>query len=132
MREKTLNQWNFCDIMEQSRNDFNIAIDIQEKRYNNHTLKANMNEALCLNDRNHDAKNNMVLKIMKMIGLMIGPVDYDRIIEKEKMIPCLCNNMIFENEANITLIRGYLRDKGKMENVFPSMSWDSKKWISLW
>ena len=51
--------------MKKSRNNFNIAIDIQEKRYNNHTLKANMNEALCLNDRNRDAKNNMVLKIMK-------------------------------------------------------------------
>jgi len=67
-----------------------------------------------------------------MIGLMKGPDDYDSIIMKEKMIPCLCSNMIFEKEANITLIRGYLRDKGKMENVFPSMSWDSKKWISLW
>ena len=53
--------------MKKSRNDFNITIEIQEKRYNNHTLKANMNEVLsqCLNDRNRDAKNNMVLKIMK-------------------------------------------------------------------
>ena len=79
-----------------------------------------MKEALCFNDRNCDAKNNMVLKIMKMIGLMKGPVDYDSIIEKEKMITCLCNNIkFFENEANVSLIRAYLRGKGKMENVVP-------------
>ena len=41
------------------------------------------------------------------------------------------NIKFFENEANTSLIRGYLRGNRKMEKKIPSISWDSNKWISF-
>ena len=48
------------------------------------------------------------------------------------MMKCLHNSIdFFNNETMKSLILGYFKGKGKMQNVLPSISWDSKKWISF-
>ena len=90
-------------------------------------MQANTKEVKYFNDRNRDAKICCTLKLMKIIGLKKGPIDYDLVLvlKNERMMKCLHNSIdFFNNETMKSLILGYFKGKGKMENVLPSMSWD--------
>ena len=51
---------------------------------------------------------------MKIIGLKKGPIDYDTVLEKERMMKCLHNSIdFFNNETMKSLILGYFKGKGK-------------------
>ena len=108
-REKTMNQLGFCGLMDESENDFNAVIHISEQKYQDHALQANTKEVVCFNDRNRDAKICFTLKLMKIIGLKKGPIDYDTVLEKERMMKCLHNSInFFNNETMKSLILVYI------------------------